>query len=88
LRQRQQPSEAWTGQGSTSKRYEISKSLTGLSIRRQADVSDETYAVYVEDLLRFQIDDVEAACIGGAAASRRVGGQRVPGMHLLAGASV
>lgn len=78
MRQRQQPSEAWTGPSSTSKHYEITKSLTGLSVRRQADVSAETYAVYVEDLLRFQIDDIDAACKAIGSEPRKSGEKAFP----------
>jgi len=32
-----------------------------LALRRGADLDPEAYSVYAEDLLRFQLDDIEAA---------------------------
>lgn len=73
-----QPNEAWHQQQSTSKRYEIAKVLAELSIRRQADVSKETYAVFAEDLMPFPIDDVRQACKNIGSTPRQQGEKAFP----------
>jgi hypothetical protein len=38
------------------------KALSRLSVQRQAEVSDETFAVYADSLRDFQAEDVRSAC--------------------------
>lgn len=47
---------------SSLKGLEIAKELRRLAIRRGTDVEVEAYAVFVEDLSLFHLDDIAAAC--------------------------
>jgi hypothetical protein len=80
LRQR---SEAWNPQESTSKVYETVKALTEMAIRRQADVSKETYAVFADDLKRFNIEDIRAACRAIGTMSRKQGDKAFPEVGMI-----
>jgi hypothetical protein len=54
------PTRTQTPYGGLSKDYEISLELGAMARRRQGTLTEETINLYVEDLKRFNLDDIRA----------------------------